>query len=98
MLNIRLFIIKEAKTIILVLIVFLAFFIMGKITTPDPVIKQKPMTAADSVFDAQWATYEKDIADDTTYCTLNGKTIRCANVPTLGGFIDWKEKNGYYKK
>jgi hypothetical protein len=86
----------ETKIIITIIIaVFIVYFLIGRYTTPTAAPSQ---ISADSTFDAQWAAYEKDIADDTTYCTLNGKTIRCANVPTLGGFIDWKEKNGYYKK
>jgi hypothetical protein len=92
-LTIKLTHIKEAIWVIVIFLILIFSFMLGRITAPKPEIVQKPMTAADSLFDARWAQYEKDIADDTTYCTIDGKKVRCANIPTLGGFVDWKIKN-----
>jgi hypothetical protein len=76
---------------VLIIAVAAISFTIGVETRPIPEIEQKPITAADSLFDAQWAQYEADIAKDTTTCVIGGQV--CKQVPNLAGFIDWKNKH-----
>jgi len=73
-------------SIIGILIIFVVFFFIGRYSgQPAAQPEQKPMTHADSLWYAQYDEYEKEITTDTA-CVRKG-----CNIPTLGGFIDWRE-------
>ena len=73
-------------SIVGILIILVVFFFIGRYSNqPVAQPEQKVMTHADSVWEAQYAEYEADLNSDTA-CVRKG-----CNIPTLGGFIDWKE-------
>ncbi len=83
----------KIETILLGALAVTFAFLFGVITRPVP--EQKPVTYADSVWEAQYAQYEADLAKDTTTCVIGGKV--CKKVPNLAGFVEWKEIHGLYK-
>lgn len=73
----------------IIVAIVITSFLVGYFTRPIPPVEQKPMTPADSLFEVQWAEYEKYVASDPHICTFkDGRT--CKHVPTLGGFVEWK--------
>jgi len=76
---------KNLLTALFIVAVIIISFWIGHSTQSIPQPEQKPMTHADSVWEAQYAEYEADLNKDTA-CVRKG-----CNIPTLGGFIAWRE-------